>query len=598
MAFMVSTESPPSLSEPTAPTPTSINFYTKALQAQKRKIFFPLPITSQSVRTTKEWYCLPSGRSVTARGIHLPLLFLQSPTPTPTTSPSLTQRKRQPQRTQSAPTPLVSEVVSKPDIGSDSIDEPLVVIATDTPIETHGLVVAMATSTPIETNTPKVASETNAIVAMEAPRVAMPTNIHCNEKTLLCTPAKDTETTETTETTTEPLCSSPHPRSLQGPLDSHPPLTSHGSSTTHPSDALLESTKETANTPSSPPTPNSTLSSYPSYPSHLTDMPATHPPVVDMEMTTNTASKPQPHLTTRRSLLPLHKRTSAIPTTTTPTHRSMFSEMSRLENTKSHEEKHESRAIQPEMVRNTSVLTKGTPSVSTRRPSKLPIRRSLSTPTQPRTVTEDSMKEISPLHLPVSSPPSSPLASSASAAVTAPLTVPSLPVSVRSPPRSPLHTRSSATHRSTREKSQGRIPIRSDRTMDTPLGSLPRPASPSSTLQEADIPMSHTPQHTHPHEQSKKEEKDEAPGPISIKEKRERQAKRAEQIKFWRVREEREAREVRLAVRRRFMAGEEPSKEMNDGRVKKLVKFNLRKNKIMEIACSQSEGSVNETIKR
>ncbi|KAL0086743.1 hypothetical protein F4703DRAFT_1848400 [Phycomyces blakesleeanus] len=82
-----------------------IDFYHKALQAQNSRwrIFFPLPITSQSVRTANEWLDLHPGRSVTARGIHLPLFFLQTP------STSNTLLNQHPSRTFSAPTRLLTE---------------------------------------------------------------------------------------------------------------------------------------------------------------------------------------------------------------------------------------------------------------------------------------------------------------------------------------------------------------------------------------------------------------------------------------------------------------------------------------------------------
>ncbi|KAI8978069.1 hypothetical protein BDB01DRAFT_800659 [Pilobolus umbonatus] len=73
--------------------------------------------------------------------------------------------------------------------------------------------------------------------------------------------------------------------------------------------------------------------------------------------------------------------------------------------------------------------------------------------------------------------------------------------------------------------------------------------------------------------------------PISLKEKRARQAKRADQIKIWKVREEREAREARLVFRRKMVSGEWRKTDMPPVEArKKVVKFNLRKNRIIQLS--------------
>jgi hypothetical protein len=79
--------------------------------------------------------------------------------------------------------------------------------------------------------------------------------------------------------------------------------------------------------------------------------------------------------------------------------------------------------------------------------------------------------------------------------------------------------------------------------------------------------------------------------PITIQEKRRRQAKRAEQLKFWRVREEREAREARRAGRRDLLEGRsgnakrggsaEPTTSAS-ATLRKAVKFNLKRNRVIQ----------------
>jgi hypothetical protein len=76
--------------------------------------------------------------------------------------------------------------------------------------------------------------------------------------------------------------------------------------------------------------------------------------------------------------------------------------------------------------------------------------------------------------------------------------------------------------------------------------------------------------------------------PISLTEKRKRQAKRADQVKSWKVREEREAREARLVLRRQIINGISKIKPTESTTVpkkmkKKRVKFNFDKNSIIQL---------------
>ncbi|CEP17371.1 hypothetical protein [Parasitella parasitica] len=80
--------------------------------------------------------------------------------------------------------------------------------------------------------------------------------------------------------------------------------------------------------------------------------------------------------------------------------------------------------------------------------------------------------------------------------------------------------------------------------------------------------------------------------PMSLTEKRKRQAKRADQIKIWKVREEREAREARLVIRRQIVNGtnkkiiQSSSTSSTTSTVrkkKKRVKFNFDKNCVIEL---------------
>lgn len=85
--------------------------------------------------------------------------------------------------------------------------------------------------------------------------------------------------------------------------------------------------------------------------------------------------------------------------------------------------------------------------------------------------------------------------------------------------------------------------------------------------------------------------------PMSLTEKRKRQAKRADQVKIWKVREEREAREARLVIRRQIVNG--TNKKITQSstssttstvrKKKKRVKFNFEKNSVIELPTSYND---------
>ncbi|KAI8374709.1 uncharacterized protein BYT42DRAFT_577356 [Radiomyces spectabilis] len=125
-------------------------------------------------------------------------------------------------------------------------------------------------------------------------------------------------------------------------------------------------------------------------------------------------------------------------------------------------------------------------------------------------------------------------------------------------------------------------------TKSTPVTSMSKPASakPHGPLSQK-VGMK-------PTETKHEEDEDEPPRKLSIKEKRARQAKRAEQLKFWRVREEREARQARSAARQRSIAtASDPYKSETElpsststssSTSRRGVTFNLKRNRIIEIA--------------
>ncbi|KAI9483892.1 MAG: hypothetical protein EXX96DRAFT_560075 [Benjaminiella poitrasii] len=87
--------------------------------------------------------------------------------------------------------------------------------------------------------------------------------------------------------------------------------------------------------------------------------------------------------------------------------------------------------------------------------------------------------------------------------------------------------------------------------------------------------------------------------PLTITERRKRQAQRATQIKMWKVREEREAREARLKLRRQIVSGgiipkltftnTKQSSSSLDNKKKKRVKFNTDRNRIIQIPATTED---------
>ncbi|KAL7309782.1 hypothetical protein PS15m_010622 [Mucor circinelloides] len=86
--------------------------------------------------------------------------------------------------------------------------------------------------------------------------------------------------------------------------------------------------------------------------------------------------------------------------------------------------------------------------------------------------------------------------------------------------------------------------------------------------------------------------------PMSLTEKRKRQAKRADQVKIWKVREEREAREARLVIRRQIVNGTNKKITQSSStssttstvrKKKKRVKFNFEKNSVIELPSSYND---------
>lgn len=90
-------------------------------------------------------------------------------------------------------------------------------------------------------------------------------------------------------------------------------------------------------------------------------------------------------------------------------------------------------------------------------------------------------------------------------------------------------------------------------------------------------------------EKEQDEEDEPMTKPLSLTEKRKRQAKRADQVKIWKVREEREAREARLLIRRQIVNGTKKVTTATETttttirKKKKRVKFNFDKNSIITI---------------
>ncbi|KAI8330821.1 hypothetical protein EDC96DRAFT_528038 [Choanephora cucurbitarum] len=94
-------------------------------------------------------------------------------------------------------------------------------------------------------------------------------------------------------------------------------------------------------------------------------------------------------------------------------------------------------------------------------------------------------------------------------------------------------------------------------------------------------------------ENEEEEEDEPMTKPLTLAEKRKRQAKRADQVKIWKVREEREAREARLQLRRQMMNAPKKPTEIPPPplirKKKKKVKFNFDRNCIIQLPLSDQE---------
>ncbi|CAO3685108.1 unnamed protein product [Rhizopus microsporus] len=136
----------------------------------------------------------------------------------------------------------------------------------------------------------------------------------------------------------------------------------------------------------------------------------------------------------------------------------------------------------------------------------------------------------------------------------------------------------------------------------SPIRKAPRPSTSARTPSAApiqiknsiSIPLRHkkTYQEQKRERQHKIDEDEEMIKPVTLAEKRERQAKRAYQIKTWKVREEREAREARSLLRKRMMNGPKKETEVTEHvqqQKKKGVRFNLKKNKIIELTKDEED---------
>lgn len=127
-------------------------------------------------------------------------------------------------------------------------------------------------------------------------------------------------------------------------------------------------------------------------------------------------------------------------------------------------------------------------------------------------------------------------------------------------------------------------------TIKTTTSSSPTRMAPLFAPKLQQFPTQQQQQQQQQPEKKQEDEEEDVPmtKPVTLAEKRARQAKRAYQIKTWRVREEREAREARTLLRKKLMNGEGKKRDtVVDTTIttqkKKNVRFNLKKNKIIQI---------------
>ncbi|KAI9021502.1 hypothetical protein CLU79DRAFT_753620 [Phycomyces nitens] len=576
---------------------------------------FPFPIATQSLKSAGEWHHHPA-RSVTARGIHLPFVFLQSPN----TSTLFTHH---PTRTSSAPTRLSSQSHNHMHHHSLQTD------AQDAQ-DAQSLATIQLTAQQDVQSVLTTSAELPILPPLPAPIVSIDKtgqNPHAPELSIKPGTVTELETpqaqphkhkarglADTQEIPKSPLClptfSLDTAHSLLEPtLDSLQTLSFDRLEHPSPIDHIMAD--PLANHDSVSPTlnqhHNTTVKSIASdAPNLVTDEAAFDTLSFDQStvLVVDPLSCPEESdsalqamsATVATDLPPLGKLDRLEPScpVPSPVQPPVFhlasSPIQPLVSTEPVPVPAVTQAIIPATVRSSRPLQvnkSANPPVQRR--SKLPVLRSNSTPTHTPPKHTSSMNDLDSLL------PKPPLTLSTSISIST-STIPARP--------------STPISRIGRDKGTGRIPVRTEAKPDTtpavrktvrPLIKKPEEQSrlkkkrtpddvafkceekKREEVGEANVLMSKNPQLT-----CKEQEEDEkAPAPISIKEKRERQSKREEQVKYWRVREEREAREIRLAARRRLMSGDAKEKagaiEKPSRLAKKSVKFNLKKNKTIEI---------------
>lgn len=153
---------------------------------------------------------------------------------------------------------------------------------------------------------------------------------------------------------------------------------------------------------------------------------------------------------------------------------------------------------------------------------------------------------------------------------------------IASPKSSTISSRNkTSVNRTSSSKSMATTTTTKVREADVPMPKKPTPSSPP--LRNNGTHKKSGKDHN---KQNIEDEEDEAPVRITAQERRRRENMRAQQIKMWRVREEREARDARTIARRKMMErptsrNKEPSPPPTPPR--RAVKFNLKRNKVIEI---------------